>query len=157
MPEVKHYDIQLKDLDEIPVRSMRGKVTEYPDDLATLMTTSLEEIISMGGNCSGPPIVLYFKDVEFDTMEIDLEVAWPVTAQALANKVLPPVHAASVTVHLDPDSNLEGAYEALYAWIKKNGYHPAYPIREVYDTDPQATSPEQLLIEIIFPLKKEHD
>ncbi|TEB16504.1 Bacterial transcription activator, effector binding domain [Pelotomaculum sp. FP] len=157
LTEEKRYDIRAKDLDEIPVRTMRGKVTEYPNDLATLMTASLEEIISMGGNCSGPPIVLYDKEVDFNSMETELEVAWPVTDKALANKVLPPVHAASVIEHLDPDNSLEGAYGALYAWIKKNGYHPAYPIREIYDTDPQATSPEQLLIEIILPLKKEHD
>lgn len=157
MSEAKHYDIHVKDLDEIPVRSKQGKVTEYPDDLATLMTTNLEEIITMGGSCAGPPIVLYNKDVDFNSMETDLEVAWPVTDKELANRILPPVHAASVVEHLDSNSSLEGAYEALYAWIKKNGYFPAYPIREIYNTDPQATSPEQLLVEILLPLKKEHD
>ncbi|MDD4238437.1 MAG: GyrI-like domain-containing protein, partial [Desulfotomaculaceae bacterium] len=142
---------------EIPVRSKRGKVTEYPNDIANLMMTTLDEIIAMSGNCSGPPILLYDKDVDFNSMETDLEVAWPVTDKALANKVLPPVHAATVVAQLDPNSSLEGAYGALYGWIKKNGYHPAYPIREVYDTDPQATSTEQLLIEIILPLTREHD
>ena len=157
MTETKNYDIQVKDLLEIPVNSIRKKVIEIPDELAQLMNTILEEIISRGGNCSGPPNVLYYKDVEFNTMEVDLEVAWPVKDSALVNKVLPPVHAASVVEHLDSNSSLEGAYTALYAWIKKNGYHPAYPIREIYNTDPQATSPDQLLIEIIIPLKREHD
>lgn len=157
MATLKDYDIREKNLDEIPVRTIRGKVREFPDDLATLMTTSLEEIISLGGSCSGPPIVLYDKDVEFNSLETDLEVAWPIADKTMANKVLPPVHAASVIEHLDPDSTLKDAYAAIYAWIKKNGYHPAYPIREVYDTDPQATSPEQLLVEIILPLTKEHD
>lgn len=157
MPEAKHYDIHVKDLPETPVYSIREKVIETPDELAHLMNTVLEKIISRGGNCSGPPIVLYYKDVEFNTMEVDLEVAWPVTDRALSNRVLPPVHAASAAEHLDSNSSLEGAYTALYDWIKKNGYYPAYPIREIYNTDPQAISNEQLLVEIIIPLKKEHD
>lgn len=153
----KQYDIREKNIDEIPVRTIRGKVTEYPDDLADLITAGLEEIISAGGRTAGPPIVLYDKNLEFNSLETELEVAWPVMDKALANKVLPPVHAASLLEHLDPTSTLVDAYEALYAWIRKNGYFPDYPIREVYNTDPQATSPEQLLIEIIFPLKTEHD
>jgi effector-binding domain-containing protein len=157
MTEKKHYDIHKKNLDEIPVRTIRGKVIEYPDDIATLMTTSLEELLSEGGSCAGPPIVLYDKDVEFNSLETEVEVAWPVANKEFASKVLPPVHAATVLEHLNPTNSLEGAYEALYAWIKKNGYYPAYPIREVYNTDPEATSPDQLLIEIILPLKTEHD
>ncbi len=157
MTETKNYDIQVKDLPEIPVCSTREKVIETPDELARLMNNVLEKIILRGGSCSGAPIVLYYKDVEFNAMEVDLEVAWPVKDSSLVNKVLPPVHAASVIEHLDPNSSLEGAYKALYAWIKKNGYHPDYPIREIYSTDPQATSTEQLLIEIIIPLKREHD
>jgi len=119
LTETKNYDIQVKDLLEIPVYSIRKKVIESPDELAHLMNTILEKIISRGGNCSGPPIVLYYKDVEFNTMEVDLEVACPVKDSALVNKVLPPVHAASVIEHLDSNSSLEGAYTALYAWIKK--------------------------------------
>lgn len=157
MTETNNYDIQEKDLSEIPVYSFRKKVIEIPDELARLMNSALEEIISRGGKCSGPPIVLYYKDVEFNTMEVDLEVAWPVKESVLVNKVLPPVHAVSVIEHLDPSSSLEGAYTALYAWIKKNGYHPAYPIREIYSTDPQSVSSEHLLVEIIIPLKREHD
>lgn len=156
MAEVKDYEIREIDLDEIPVRAVRGKVREYPDDLAALMTSSLEEIITIGGSCLGPPIVLYDKDAEFNSMEIDLEVAWPIADKTMANKILPPVHAASVIERLDADSTLEGAYAAIYTWIKKNGYHPAYPIREVYDTDPQATTPDQLLVTIILPLTTEH-
>lgn len=157
MTATKKYDIQEKDLPEIPVYSIRKKIIEIPDELANLINTVFEEIISRGGNCSGSPILLYYKDVEFNTMEVDLEVALPVKDNALFNKVLPPVHAVSVIEHLDSNSNLEGAYTALYAWMKSNGYHPAYPIREIYSTDPQAISPEQLLVEIIIPLKREHD
>lgn len=154
MAEVK--DVREKELGEIPVWAVRGKVREYPDDLAELMTSSLEEIISKGGGCTGPPIVLYEQDVEFNSFETELEVAWPVADRSMANKILPPVHAASVVKRMDADSNLEDVYAAIYAWIKKNGYHPAYPIREVYNTDPQATSPDQLLVEVLLPLTTEH-
>ncbi len=157
MPEAKHYDIRIKNFQETPVCSIRKKVLETPDEIAGLMNAVLEKIVSRGGNCSGPPLMLYYKDVEFNSMHVDLEVAWPVNETILADKNLPPVHAVSVVEHLDANNSLEGAYAALYAWIKKNGYHPAYPIREIFNIDSHAASTEQLLIEIIIPLKKEHD
>jgi len=157
LPETKHYDIRVKNYNEIPVYSIRKKVLETPDEIAGLMNTVLEKIASLGGKCSGPPIVLYYKDLEFNSMYVDLEVAWPITDTTLANKILPPVHAATLVEYLDDSNNrLEEAYTALYAWIKKIGYHPDYPIREVYYTDPQATTSEQLTVEIIIPLTKEH-
>lgn len=156
MPEDNNYDIREINLDEIPVSSMRGKVVDFPDDLANLIETSFANVTSQGGRCSGPPIIMYNKDMEFNNLETELEVAWPVTDRNMANKILPPIHAVSVKEKLSAEKNLEGAYTALYDWIRKNGYHPAYPIREIFTPDPEATTDEQLLIEIIIPLTTEH-
>ena len=157
LTEDKNYDIRELNIDEIPVNSMRGKVVDFPDDLATLIEDSLANITSQGGRCSGPPIIIYDKDMDFNSFETELEVAWPVIDRNMANKILPPIHAASVTERLTTEKGLEGAYTALYDWIRKNGYHPAYPIREIFTPDPEATTDEQLLIEIIIPLTTEHD
>ena len=154
MPEDNNYDIREINIDEIPVRSMQGKVVDFPDDLATLIENSLASITSQGGRCSGPPIIMYNKNTEYNSLETELEVAWPVADRSMANKILPPIHAVSVKEKLSSERSLEDAYTALYNWIRKNGYHPAYPIREVLTPDP--TADEQLLVEIIIPLTTEH-
>ncbi|KUK64377.1 MAG: Transcriptional regulator, MerR family [Desulfotomaculum sp. 46_80] len=150
LSESKGYDIFLKDLFEISVRSVRKTLTSFLQELPALILSVQDEITSKGGMCAGPPAVLYYNE-EFNPDEVDLEVAWPVSDKSLANNILPAGEAAAV-MHVGPYNTLEKAYEALFEWVNKNGYKVVYPIREVYYNDPKNTPEDQLATEIILPV-----
>lgn len=150
MSGVKNYDIRLRDIPAIQVRSRRRVLTSFPQDLPPLIRSILEEITSAGGVCAGAPIVLYY-DEEFNPDKVDVEVAWPVNDDTLATGTLPAVRAAA-TMHVGSYDGLENAYQAVYQWINQNGYRALSPCREVSCNDPQTTPPEQLVTEIIVPV-----
>lgn len=152
LPETKKYNIQIKDLSEIPVRSQRKKLTSFYQELPALMVSVLDEITLKGVMCAGPPVVLYY-DEEFNMDEVDVEAAWPVNDKSLVNNTLPAGEAATV-MHVGPYNTLEKAYEALFEWINENGWRAVYPIREVYYNDPRNTSPDQLATEIMLQITR---
>lgn len=152
MLENKNYDIRIREIQEMPVRSIRKQLTSFPADLPPLLRSLLKEIEEAGGVCAGPPVLLYY-DEEFNPAKVDVEVAWPVPDGNLVTRVLPAVRAATC-MHVGPYDGLNDAYEALFAWINQNGYRALTPMREVSYNDPQVTSPEQLVTEMIIPVEK---
>lgn len=152
MNKTKSYDIRIRDIQEMQARTLRKQLTSFPQEVPTLLRSLLEEILSSGGVCAGPPVLIYY-DEEFNPDKVDLEVAWPVNDSRLANKTLPAVRAATL-MHVGPYDGLNSAYEALFAWVNQNGYRAAFPMREVSHNDPQTTPPEQLVTEIILPVEQ---
>lgn len=152
LTETKNYDIRIREIPETPVRSLKKHLQEFPKEIAPMIRSVLEEIISLGGVHAGPPIILYF-DEEFNPQNVNLEVAWPVLDAKLVNKTLPSVLAATC-IYVGPYDGLEDAYEAVFAWVNQNGYRVEYPTREISYNDPQITPPEQLVTEIIVPVVK---
>ena len=58
------------------------------------------------------------------------------------------------TLYQGPYDQVHSTYEALMAWIHKNGFEISGPPEEVYLTDPSVTPPEKLMTEIRFAIKK---
>lgn len=153
MKETPNYDIRIRDIQETSVRSVRKKITAVPENIGPLIRNVLEEINSAGGVPAGPPIMLYY-DEEFNPEEMDMEAAWPVLDENLANKTLPPIQAATC-MHVGPYDGLCDAYEAVFTWINQNGYQAIFPTREISYNDPQTTPPEKLVTEIIVPIARD--
>lgn len=144
------YDIRLRDVPEIYVRSVRKKLTCRSEGLPDFIRMITDGIVSLVGGSVGPTIILNY-DEEFNPQETDLEVCWPVTNTSLANRTLPAVKAAACT-HVGPYDGLEKAYQAIFKWINFQGFKAVYPIREISRNDPQVTPAEQLVTEIIIPI-----
>ncbi|HBV95577.1 MAG: hypothetical protein JL50_09810 [Peptococcaceae bacterium BICA1-7] len=153
MSQLRYYDVRIREIQEVLVRSVRKKIEATPQNIVPLMGSVLEEIISLGGVCAGPPVLLSY-DEEFSPKEADLEVCWPVADQALATGQLPPVQAATC-MHTGPYDGLEKAYGAIFEWINKNGYRAVFPVREISHNDPRTTPAEQLVTEIIVPVVRD--
>lgn len=150
MSDQKIYDVRLRNVQEMLVRSTRRKLTAFPQDLPPLIRALLEEIQSLGEAPAGPPMILYY-DEEFNPEEVDIEVTWPVINEVVATKKLQKVEAAAC-IHVGPYNELENAYEAIFSWINQNGYKAVYPVREISYNDPAITPPEQLVTEIVVPV-----
>lgn len=146
------HNIYLREVPPVAVRSLRRKLTGFPQSLPPLIREVLAGLEAGGAVCAGPPIILYY-DEEFKPDMVDVEVAWPVTDPAAATRTLPAVQAASC-LHIGPYDGLCAVYAAIYEWVNAHGYKIAYPTREINMNDPTVTPPEKLVTEILVPVKK---
>jgi effector-binding domain-containing protein len=56
-------------------------------------------------------------------------------------------------LYIGPYNKIEPAYNALTEWVKENGYEATGVAYEFYLNDPGEVAPEELLTQIVFPLK----
>jgi effector-binding domain-containing protein len=83
----------------------------------------------------------------------DAEAAEP-DESGVGIKQIQPMMVASV-VYTGPYDGVGPTYEAMWAWIRANGYVPAGPPMEVYHSDPEDTPPEESVTEILMPVAPE--
>jgi effector-binding domain-containing protein len=57
------------------------------------------------------------------------------------------------TVHRGPYETCEPTFLALFSWIESRHLQIADPIREVYTNDPGEVKPEEILTEILVPVR----
>jgi effector-binding domain-containing protein len=152
MESESNYAVVLREVPAIPVRSQRKTISNFPQDLMGMFQAVMTEIAQAGKAPAGPPFVLYF-DEEFNPDKVDVEVAFPVADPEIATRTLPATLAAT-TVHVGPYDKLERAYAAVYGWANENGYESVTPMRDIYTNDPENTAPDQLVTEVILPVKK---
>jgi len=126
-------------------------VTSISKELPDFIRAISDKTVNKGGVCDGPTMILHY-DEEYNPKKVDLEVCWPVTDASLSNKTLPAVRAATCT-QVGPYAGLEKAYQAIFKWINLQGFKVVYPIREISRNDSQVTPTEQLVTEIIIPIK----
>ena len=92
-----------------------------------------------------------------DMQDLDIEFGVPLS-QSLNGKDQiqaseTPGGKSASCIHIGPYSEVEAAYNALFKWIKDNGYEPAGVAYEIYLNDPQETPPEKLETRIHLLLK----
>ena len=49
---------------------------------------------------------------------------------------------------------MEGAFEAIMKWLDVNGYLPLPGMRDIYLNSPHEVPPEELLTEVLWPVRK---
>ncbi|HII77225.1 MAG: Bacterial transcription activator, effector binding domain [Methanoregulaceae archaeon PtaU1.Bin059] len=86
-----------------------------------------------------------------------VEVAWPVAGKVSGSgdiKVYTLPGGKMVrTVHKGPYDTCEPTYLALFSWMEKHRLQVAGPIREIYPNDPREVKPEDILTEILVPIR----
>lgn len=157
--KLMNYDVVLKTLPERYVASLRRVIPAY-DQEGLLWQQLNEEIVPLHVKpvtpCYGLAI---FHDEGFKENDVDVEIQISVagTYQDTANvrfKMVAPIQIASATY--------QGSYEqitkvnsAVAAWINDNGYEFDGTSFCIYHVSPaQAASPEELVTEVCYPVKK---
>ena len=103
------------------------------------------------GPAAGAPLVIYH-DAIFDPEAADVEVAYPVKADA--EETLLPVTAASIT-HVGPYERLNEAYGLLSAWVADHGLRQSGAVREIYLIGPgDVDDPEHFVTEVQMPVEQ---
>jgi len=86
-----------------------------------------------------------------------VEVAWPVAGTAKESgdiKVYTlPGGKMARTVHHGPYETCEPTYLKLFSWICEHHFQIAGPIREIYPNDPRQVNPEEIITEILVPVR----
>lgn len=129
-----HYDVLLKQVDVIPVISLRGLVAD-PLVQNRLWVELFQFISEQGAKPVGPCISLYH-DLEYPEQDWDIEVCQAVTGDIhcndrIRNIVLPAVSMMATTIHHGDAMQMPLAYRALLDWISANGYRICGPGRDV--------------------------
>jgi effector-binding domain-containing protein len=86
-----------------------------------------------------------------------VEVAWPVAGTAKGSGEIKayslPGGKMVRTVHRGPYETCEPTYLRLFSWIGDRHLQIAGPIREIYPNDPRQVKPEEIIMEILVPVR----
>ncbi len=110
----------------------------------------------LGEQPAGAPYAAYFN---WDTSDLEVEIGFPVasslpTKENIQSGEIPAGRYARCS-YTGPYNKIEPAYNALTAWVKENGYEATEVAYEFYLNDPGEVSPEDLLTQVVFPLKED--
>jgi effector-binding domain-containing protein len=151
------YNCELIDQPPQPTLFIRTNtsIKELPQALGKAYAAIGEFMAELGEQPAGAAYAAYFN---FDMKDIDVEIGFPV-ASALPGK--DPIQSGELPtgkiarcLYQGPYNKIEPAYNALTAWVEEQGYEATGVSYEFYLNDPGDVSPEELLTQVVFPLKK---
>ena len=151
------YEVVIKKVDRQTVASVRDVIPTY-GDVGRLFGEVFGYLGSHGANPIGPPLAIYH-DGEYREQDVDVEVAVPVAGKVPGNskvklQELPAVSQMACVIHKGDYGGIGQAYNAVMAWVDKNGYRVTDCNREVYLQGPGQGDPASYVTEIQFPVEK---
>ncbi len=159
------YEVKEHEIAPIKVMSVREVVpfAEIGPAMDRLFGRLVERLMKEGSTLAGAPFCLYHMENAGET-QFDIEVC-----EAVAELLPDDADVKGRTVPGAKGTTLrhiyKGPYEGFYAvyndmqrWVDENGWtwDMNAPMREIYLNDPDCVSPEELLTEIICPVKKKN-
>lgn len=156
MPE---YQIAIKKVEPQLIASIRDVLPTY-GDVGQLYGEIFKYLGKKWVFKPAGPVMLICHDGEYKESDVDVEAAVPIGKNVPGSdrvKVyeLPTLEQAACTVYKGPYEGIGEAYNALMAWIERNGYQITGPDRELYFTDPsKVKDPAENVTEIQFPVAK---
>ncbi len=129
------------------VADLRGELGKaYREIMGTLGRQAVQPV--------GAPFAVYYN---MDMKDLDVEAGFPVASAFKAGgRVKPgtiPGGRTAVAMHKGPMETVEKTYSAISAFMAENKVTAKGLCVEYYLNDPQVTKPEDLMIEINFPLQ----
>jgi len=156
-------EITIKKVEPILIASIRKAFhsTEFDEELESMWGKVNEYIELKGGKRTIPCMMLYhtgWGDMD-ETSTLEVEVAEPITKSFGGNELvsvyeLPKVDKMVCIVHKGPFSTIGKTNEAIFDWIKQNGYKKNGPIREIYHRGEWITDdPNEYITELQVPIE----
>ncbi len=151
------YEVVLKKVDCLGVVSVREVIPTY-GDIGRLYGELFGYLGSQGIGPAGPPLAICHDD-EYREKDVDMEAAVPVAGKAPGNdrvkfKELPAVAQMACVTHVGGYDSISQAYNAIMAWIDKNGYRITDHDREIYLVGPGQAEPASYVTEVQLPVEK---
>lgn len=162
-------NVTIKQVEPILVASIRRSFPKAAFDkgLEEMWPQVNEAIDEAGVKRTIPCLMLYYSGfwnepdlgVTSSPDTLDVEVAEPIVRQFPGDETvtvysLPKVEKMACIVHNGPFSTIWEAFDALFQWMRGNGYEAAGPIREIYHKGDWATdNPDEYVTELQVPLR----
>ena len=150
------YSCEMKEQAPQPTLTIRTRtaVQNLPQVMGESYGTIAQYLGELGEHPAGPPFCAYYN---MDMQDLDVEIGFAVAKKLAGSEDIQagemPTGKMASCVFTGPYVEMAPAYEALAAWIEKNGYEPAGIAYEFYLNDPGEVTPEELMTQIVFPLK----
>ena len=132
----------------------RASVQELPQVLGQAFGAIAQYLCDLDEQPAGPPFTAYYN---MDMQDLDIEIGFPLSKKLGGKDIIQageiPAWKIATCVHIGPYSDMPPAYTALSEWIKENGYRVIGVAYEIYLNDPGQTQPQELMTQIVFPLK----
>jgi len=143
--------MEITDLPSQPVVAIKVSAPreKMADEIRRIYTALAAYMQAQGVEAAGPP----YASFQFVGDQMTLDAGFPVAealpgeGEIVAGELPGGKHA--VSLHVGPFDQVGETYEALFRWIAEQGLRPAGGPREVYLTDPQSTTPDQLRTEVV--------
>lgn len=86
-------------------------------------------------------------------MECGFPTASPIPGEGMIKAFSLPAVKAVTSTHIGPYSTIMETYAIIEGYIRAHGLEPVGPMWEVYLNDPSMVAPEELMTQIIWPIK----
>ena len=150
------YKCEICEQEPQPTLSIRTRtsVKELPQELGKAYGAIGQYLGQLGEAPSGGAYAAYFG---FNMDDFEVEIGFPVTKplpekDQITNPEIPGGKLAQA-IYTVPYNKIEPAYTALTEYVKENGYEATGVAYEIYLNDPGEVAPEELLTQIVYPLK----
>ncbi len=156
-------EITIKSVEAIRIASIRRcfPSSDFDKELTVMWEEVNVYIDKMSGKRTIPCMMLYhigWSDMGPNST-LEVEVVEPVVKNFHGSDMvkvyeLPAVDKMVCIMHKGPFSTISKTYEALYDWIKQNGYVTCGPLREIYHKGEWSTDqPEEYITELQVPIE----
>jgi DNA-binding transcriptional MerR regulator len=131
------YDVIIKSVPEVIVASLRKKIKGY-EEFNTLYPMMGEYMKEQKLTCLEPEYCFtIYHEKEYKPTDIDVEICQAVTfpgkdSELVKFKKITGYDTVASTMHKGPYTTIGSAYNAVFTWIKENGYEIIDNAREVY-------------------------
>lgn len=162
-------EITLKRVEPLLMVTVRRSFDKagFDENLEEMWAEANRAIDEKKGRRSNPCLMLYhtgFWDLKSEQNpdgkdQLDVEVAEPVMAAFAPSgnaqvRQLPAAEKMVCAVHKGPFSTIGPVFEALFSWVKQNGYTQSGPLREIYHKGDWATDdPGEYITELQLPVE----
>jgi effector-binding domain-containing protein len=152
------YQVHLKQKQPVTVARKRAHV--QADQINQTISTSLHDLFVFAERSdaepAGPPGVTYVSGFQPDH-DVDLEIYLPVTSKVTGEADIEIVDLAAGpvahTIHRGRHEDIGPAYDAIFDWMRANGYKMAGPPSEAYLTSAaDVPDPSDYLTEVAMPI-----
>lgn len=156
-------EIAVKRVEPILAASVRKSFhkSRFDAELEIMWHDVNECIEKSGGKRTIPCMMIYHSgwwNIGADE-QLDVEVVEPITSSIAGSdtvkvSTLPEVEKMACIVHKGPFDTMWKTSEALFAWIKENGYKVSGPVREIYHKGEWSTDdPNEYITELQAPVQ----
>ena len=150
------YQCEMNDQETQPTLAIRTRTPaqELPQVMGASYGAIAQYLAALGEQPAGPPYCAYFN---MDLKDLDVEIGFAVARKLVGKDNIKagemPTGKIASCVFTGPYVEMTPAYEALATWVEENGYEATGTAYEFYLNDPGQVPPEELMTQIVFPLK----